>query len=530
MFKLGNRQKKKLDLSTYLKNLVEKSSDVFWIKNADYSQQLYVSPAYETIWGRSREELYHNSINWIETIFIEDRESLQKNLRARNPQVKPGQKFFECYRIIRPNNEIRWIEDESFAIFDDEYNHIGFAGIAKDVSEKKQFKITELAKAEFIVNMSHDVKTPLSGIIALAEILKSRLQNKKELSFVNDIYLSGQRLMNFFENCLELSESEGNEKKILEEPFNLKILLNEISELFQPSVQEKQLFLKINYHSDVAEEFLGARAYLYRIMTNLLGNALKFTHQGGVTLHIESAEKSTAQQPIIKLIVEDTGIGIAKDKQEIIFERFSRVTPSYLGTYKGTGIGLYIVRKFVQTMGGEIYTKSEEGIGSCFTVILPLKIPSKALTQLQETQQTAVKKHRAQSNVINETPTAQKLSKILVVEDDSIAQAVAKIMLSPFSQEIDIASCGKEALEFFQPGKYGLIIVDLGLPDMEGDSLAKQMRTLELGSEHCVPIIALTAHTSEKIKDKCLTNGIHDTLSKPLSEEKIRDIIRRHVV
>lgn len=543
------RKKKGIELSCYLKNLVEKSGEVFWIKNTDYSVQIYISPAYEKIWGRPREELYNNSIDWIETIFIEDQEYLKKSLNARNQRAYPGQKFFESYRIIRPDQEIRWIEDESFAIFNDKNQHIGFAGIAKDITEKKsreiflekakkQAEAASIAKAEFIANMSHDVKTPLSGIIGLSELLKSRLREGEDLDLAKGIYTSGQRLMDFFENCLELSKSEINESAFLEEPFNLRTLLNEIYELFQPSIKEKDLFFKINYDPKTPDEFLGGRAGLYRIMTNLIGNAIKFTPSGDITVHIKLGEKSTEKQAIVKIVVEDTGIGIPKDKQEIIFERFSRVTPSYLGTYQGTGLGLYIVQKFVKTMHGEVYVQSEKGKGSRFIVTLPLKIPLLTLNEYFEDMKMfsydQEKNNLLQKNTVSKIKLDDKnlpakiLHKILLVEDDLIAQTIAKIMLSPLSQQIDVANCGKKTLELFEPGKYDLVLMDIGLPDIEGDLLTQQLRVMEEGSIHSAPIIGLTAHATDQIKKNCISLGMNDVFNKPLSEEKAKEIIERY--
>lgn len=404
----------------------------------------------------------------------------------------------------------------------DKENHvIGVLGIYSDITKRKEdeeelrkakeaAEIASLAKSEFLANMSHDVKTPLSGIIGIAELLTCRLKGE-DLKFAQTLLSSGRQLLSFFDNCLEIFKLESGDITLLTDHFSLKEVLAEISHLFQPAVMAKKLTLNIIYHDPIPDYLLGSRAGLYRVLLNLVGNAVKFTHEGFVTIHVHLNKES-----ILTLIVEDTGIGIAQNKQEIIFERFTRLIPSYKGTYEGNGIGLYIVQKFVNTMQGEVHVKSEEGKGSEFTVVLPVQIgehPSTTEKKLEDT--------RTQ----NINSSINKLAKILLVEDNTVAQWMQSALLSSIGGQVEVVDSGEKVLEVFQPGKYDLVFLDLGLPGIQGDVVSRFIRKKEKGSGYHVPIIALTAHKTENINRHSLDAGVDEVFSKPLLREQINQIM-----
>ena len=381
-------------------------------------------------------------------------------------------------------------------LYDEKGEVIGVIGTSLDISQQKRLaeelrvardkaEALSKAKSEFILNMSHDVKTPLSGIIGLAEILTYQLKEKELTDFAQMILDSGNQLLIFFDNCLEMTKLEGTNLIQAKEYFNLRNLVNELTDLFQPAIQSKNLDYYVNFDENIPGGLIGSRAGLYRILMNLIGNAVKFTKSGSVSITIQVGKKTTRKKMIIKISIEDTGIGIPEDKQKIIFERFTRLTPSYKGIYEGSGIGLYIVQRFIHSMGGEIYLQSEEGKGSRFTIILPLEVPLLSAQEYQEGKLLSTSEYkRKQSdaakpslkkehlepeikNFTNEEKPSDK-RRVLLIEDNPIAQRLAGRLLSSLYCEVEIAETGKKALDLYRSGKFDFILVDIGLPDIPG--------------------------------------------------------------
>lgn len=428
-------------------------------------------------------------------------------------------------------------------LFDQHNNVIGVVGISVDITElkstqaalkkaKEEAEAASFAKSEFVANMSHDLKTPLSGIIGLSELLTYRLKGQENLEFSQTLLMSGRQLLNFFDNCLEVFKLETGDISLVTEYFILKDVLDEIDELFAPAIKAKELTFDIHFDKHIPH-LIGSRAGVYRILLNLVGNAVKFTQKGSVTINVTLAGKPPAKEAIIKITVEDTGSGIPKDKQKVIFDRFTRLTPSYKGTYEGTGIGLYIVQKLLKTMRGEIHVESEPGNGSKFSVLLPFEIAlsnKEDFSKAQPHHQTTPHKHTKEIKLgtHNQPDIKETWIKILLVEDNFTAQLMESSLLSSMSCVVDVVDCGEHALEIFEPGKYDLIFMDIGLPGIQGDAASKIIRKMEQGTNHHVPIIALTAHITEDLNNHCIVAGIEDVLSKPLSRDQAKQIIEHY--
>jgi signal transduction histidine kinase/CheY-like chemotaxis protein len=432
-------------------------------------------------------------------------------------------------------------------------NIIGVAGVSIDISElkrtqaalkveKEKAEAASLAKSEFLANMSHDVKTPLSGIIGLSELLAHRLKDEENLAFAKTLYHSGQQLLNFFDNCLEVFKLESHDVTLSTECFDFTKLLTEIEELYKPAVTSKNLKFTVHYDKAVPSHIMTSRVGIYRVLLNLVGNAVKFTRKGFIAIRVtaETLEEQT-QSPKLKIEVEDSGIGIPSDKQKVIFDRFSRLIPSYKGTYEGSGIGLYIVNKFVKVMNGRVNVNSIEGKGSCFTVSLPYTIPDSSQIQLAQHLTTAHKNqqrlqqlkagsltesipNQIQSLTLS-TNKQRQCAKILIVEDNLTAQLIQRSLLSSIHCDIEIAESGEKALELFEPKKYDLIFMDIGLPGLQGDTTAKLIRKMEKFTPHRTPIIALTAHSAENNDQTYLAAGMQAVLNKPLSREQAQQLI-----
>jgi len=240
---------------------------------------------------------------------------------------------------------------------------------------KQQAKQAEIAKADFIMNMQHDIRTPFSGIYSLAQALQQQETNKKKKEALDCIVDAAKELLDYCNNIIDFVRIKSGTNPKLQKKFNLRQLIEQVVAMEQPAAKKKDLSLILNYHDDIPITIIGDDQRLLQILLNLLGNAIKFTEKGSVTLEVTIVKKPKNREIILLFLVEDTGIGIEEEKQEYIYEEFNRGTPSSRGLYKGLGLGLTVVKQFVAEMDGEIELTSTLGQGSCFTCIVPFKLP-----------------------------------------------------------------------------------------------------------------------------------------------------------
>ncbi|HXH55438.1 MAG TPA: PAS domain-containing sensor histidine kinase [Gammaproteobacteria bacterium] len=267
-------------------------------------------------------------------------------------------------------------------LFDDNGFVVGIVGISIDITDRtkfEQFKIAkeaaELAnnaKTEFLENMRHDIRTPLSGIIGFAELLRNETNPSKIKDYTTKLVESSTELLNFLNEILESVHITSGEIPLVYRQFNLKHILDSLSKLYQPKAHEKQLTLEFHCDEKISPYLIGDPTRIYRIILELLGNALKFTQQGKVNIYAKLAKKNE-QNTVIQIEVEDTGPGIAAENQHEIFVRFKRFTPSSQGIYQGSGLGLSIVKQFIEDLQGEIYYDTKNTKGAKFICLIPLK-------------------------------------------------------------------------------------------------------------------------------------------------------------
>jgi len=386
---------KKLQLENigqFLELYAVKSESVFWLSSPDFLTIQYVSPAYEKIWERSVEELLAEPEIWINFLHPDDIKPDYHPIHAMAERIKiegPNARYEENYRIIRPSGEVRWILDRGFPVYNKSGECCGVTGVAVDVTNEKLAEETlriakekaEAAnkmKTDFLANMSHDIKTPLAGIISAAEFLKLTLESGQPQELVSGIFDAANQLLQFFDNCFELSKIESGEIEYYNEPFSLQTLAKDIQHIFNPAARDKQLEFLVHCADNLPETLVGSRPHVFRVLLNLVGNAIKFTDKGHIKITVALDAQSAQDNPRAIITVEDSGIGIPKDKQQDIFKKLTRLQPSYEGLYEGSGIGLYLVDKFVSQMDGDITVNSQPGKGSQFRVSLPFKQPQGA--------------------------------------------------------------------------------------------------------------------------------------------------------
>lgn len=374
-------------IADFLSKLAEKSNSVYWLSSPDFSRIAYVSPAYETIWGRSREELIKRPEIWITFLHPEDivQHHPINEMARRVAEYGEKARYEEHYRIIRPDGEIRWIIDRGFPVYNSEGVCCGVTGVAVDVTQEKQIeenlriakdKAEEACrlKNQFIRNMEHDLRTPFSGILGLSEYLAEKEDDIEKKEILLDIVNSSKELLDYCNTIFEISRIDSGHYPILENEVNLNKLLQSVYNTQLPAAKLKNINFKLQQiNGDYPEYIITDEHRLKTILMNIVSNAIKFTPQGEVTFKLEF-DRNTSNNSQIKFIIKDTGVGIPKESILKIFDKFSRLHPSNNGIYKGLGFGLVISNKFIQDLQGEIEVDSALGEGSTFIVSLPVKL------------------------------------------------------------------------------------------------------------------------------------------------------------
>src|SRR3990167_2396568 len=368
------------EASYFFKFFAEKIESVFWVRDPSGTRQLYLSPSYERVWGRSVQELYKNPASLIDTLVEDDRDINNMNIRLDDCHEDTTNKKYENrYRIRRPDGEIRCIKDVNFPITDEEGYFIGFAGIASDITSdvvrehelleaKENAEKANKAKSDFLAMMSHELRTPLNAILGMAQILISSDLTEEQRSNVNVITQSGQSLLSLLSDLLDFSKLEAGALRFDHEVVNLKELVERIVANMQLQAMKKKLDLRLAYVLQDSPHIVCDPKRVSQILVNLLSNAIKFTDHGHVQLTVASVQKSLTRL-VACFTVEDTGIGIDKSKLNTIFDRFQQIDSVYQRKYDGVGLGLAIVKELVEKMGGSTMVTSELGVGSQFSCI-----------------------------------------------------------------------------------------------------------------------------------------------------------------
>jgi signal transduction histidine kinase len=240
---------------------------------------------------------------------------------------------------------------------------------------KEKAELANQTKTEFIRNLEHDIRTPLSGIKSVTKYLETIETDPKKKEFLSDIEIATNELLNYLDNIVEFSQINTGTAPLILKEFDLEQVLKGIINIELAAAKDKRLDLMLNYEEHMPKKVIGDRFRLHRMLLNLLNNAIKFTDHGFVKINVNVAKCMPNNEVILRIAVEDTGIGIAKKNYEIIYDKFTRCDPSNKGIYKGTGLGLWIVKQFIQDLRGEIHLESELGKGSVFTCLLPFKLP-----------------------------------------------------------------------------------------------------------------------------------------------------------
>ncbi|MCP5325531.1 MAG: response regulator [Oceanospirillaceae bacterium] len=371
--------------------------------------------------------------------------------------------------------------------------------------ESKAAEEASKAKSQFLAHMSHEIRTPLNGIIGVADLLNGTPLSDEQNNYVRTIRNSGEALLSIINDILDFSKIEAGKLELEKTAFSLPLLCETIQGIFIAPLRNKGLDFTIQMGQEVPNYIASDPLRIKQILINLIGNAIKFTSEGGISLRVNALTQPDGQISLT-LQVSDTGIGIPAEQQHKLFAAFSQVDASTTRKYGGTGLGLQISLKLAELMGGGINLQSEEGKGACFTVTL-LVSPGEAPSDQEQT-----------SKIISLKSPAEV--RVLVAEDNPTNQMVVKAMLKKLGYDSVIVNNGAEAIERAGTEAFDVVLMDCQMPVLDGFAATRKLRN-ELGLTQ-TPIIALTAGATLEEQQMCFNAGMSDFLSKPITIEALQ--------
>lgn len=408
------------------------------------------------------------------------------------------------YRTVRPDNgQIVWLRSTGEALFDAHGQSFVMFGSAFDITHLKnaEFKATaaDLAKSEFLANMSHEIRTPMNGIMGIAQVLEYTDLTAHQMKLLSTINRSGDSLIKIIDDILLFSQAEFGELRLSPAPFNLVDCIQDILTLLDSAKSKSPNFeLLMRYQPDLPRHYIGDAGRLRQVIINLLGNALKFTEDGYVLLDVSgSVENNIAK---LNFTFEDTGIGIPKDKSDVIFDKFSQVDNSRKRKYGGTGLGLAIVKQLMGLMNAAMNFESELGVGSKFSFELSLPVA----------QAEAQKEPRAR--ILSSKPN------ILVIDDNEISQRILREQLAHWEMNCICGSSAMQGLKILQTAHkkqvdINLVLLDFEMPNHNGEDFLKALRKHKR-FDH-IDVIVMSSKDSLGLKDRVKDLGAADYITKP---------------
>lgn len=507
VYQRENAQLAVAEKSALLKSFLDASPDLIYYRN-EQNQFSGCNRAMAELVGKSEKELV-GLTPWD----VYPAEVAKRILKTDQELFDDNTAMTDEQWLDYPNGRKALFELRKVPLYDRNGKRLGLMGFGRDITERKKYENAQEKassdKTAFISTISHELRTPLNGIVGLSRMLLETKLTDEQRGYLRTVHVSAITLGNIFNDIIDLDKSDRRRLELLPQPLDFYEFIDEIGNISQLMAEQKGLRFDLECLTQLPKNIKVDSTRLRQVLWNLIGNATKFTKQGGVVLSVSSEIHEHDANIIFE--IEDSGIGIPKAEIDNIFAMYYQVQQGDDNLHAvGTGIGLAVSRQLIQLMGGDIYVDSELGAGSTFTV--KIKVPL---------IETVVEEH-----VVNEVRPEMTGLSIFMVEDIELNIVVAKSLLERLGHEVTVAMRGDQALAMFKPEDYDLVLLDIQLPDMTGFDIAQKLR------QQYQDLPALVALTANVVNDKTeyLAKGMDEVLNKPLSVKAITHVIENLVL
>ncbi|GAB6113235.1 ATP-binding protein [Desulfomicrobium salsuginis] len=490
---------------------LDATSDAIWDWDLE-NNQVYFSPRYATMLGYTPDDFPPALVTWEGLLHPDDRENAK---RIVADHIERGEPFTLEFRLKTNDGRWRWVMGRGNVV---SRNASGkptrLIGTHVDIHDRKQMELELLnakeaavaanqAKSEFLANMSHEIRTPLNGIMGMLQLLEAEVRDSEQQKFCALALQSTNRLTRLLSDILDLSRIEAGKMEIRQEPFDFRGMLQQTIDLFMPISVQSQVALQLHVDPAVPSNVKGDPLRLQQVLTNLLGNAFKFTRHGRVAVEVYPLPSRNENDTRIFFTVSDTGCGISEESLRNLFQPFTQAAQGYARNHQGAGLGLTICKNLVTLMGGSIAVESEVGTGTNFHFCVTLGSLPKALAA------------RAQTDTPQQ---AQATGRVLLAEDDEVTHFSVRRMLENKGYSVTSARNGQEALNRLRHEDFDTVLMDVQMPVMDGLEATRLIRAShDLGPKRNIPVVALTAYAMPGDRERFLQAGMNAYLAKPVS-------------
>jgi len=499
--------------------LAENVHDVIWTTDNNIRVN-YVSPSFSQLTG------YH---------LRQAGKTIENSLFPSSPLSQGRSSMFTLSedrpyhwesKIMTRSGKTIWVESIASPLPLSANELPGVVGVTRDISSRKKI-ILELeeareqayaasrAKSKFLANMSHEVRTPMNGVLGMLQLLKLTPLNDEQLEFINTAMVSGESLLTIINDILDYSKVEAGKLQITPNPFDLRETVKLLITSFTTLVDDQKVTLEYEISPEIPETIIADQVRIRQILFNLIGNAVKFTEAGKISLSIVVGKRINDSDLILTTTLEDTGIGIAPDLQKDLFKPFTQVDSPKQWKYKGTGLGLSIVKTLVTGMGGDVHLERNTMQGTTVRFTMQVNSSSIPVSQNKEERPAPIL-----------TSPSRRL-KTLIVEDEKINQQILQAILKKLGHITSTAENGHQALKYLKANRYDILLMDVQMPDLDGIQTTRIIRTSEEYKDfRNIPIVALTAYAMTGDKEKCLAAGMSGYISKPVDIKKLERLLK----
>jgi PAS domain S-box-containing protein len=501
------------------RTLADNISQLAWMAD-DHGRIFWYNKRWFEYTGTTPEEV--RGWGWRTVIHSDHVEDVAEKIRQ---SFAAGTAWEDTFPMRRHDGEYRWFLSRAVPIRDGQGRIQRWFGTNTDITEirelqqsleraKEQAEAANKAKSAFLANMSHEIRTPLNGVLGMTELAMRRATDEKSREFLRLSRQSGRQLLEIINGILDLSKIESGRAELSREEVDVRDVVDTLVKAMEVTAGKRGVALEQDVAHDVPARVWADGGRLRQVLTNLIGNAEKFTEQGRIDVRVrcrERVERNGEDIAVLLFSVRDTGMGIPVDKQEEIFESFAQAHTSADQRFGGTGLGLPISRSLVELMGGRMGVESEPGRGSTFWFRVPFAVAAEHAENHED----------AEVQQQNHGPL-----RVLLVEDDAVNMEVARELLRYRSHRVDAARDGEQALERLRNTRYDVVLMDIRMPGMGGEEAVRRIRAGEAGDPD-VPIVAMTAHALRGDRDRFLSEGMDDYLSKPVVLEELDRVLER---